>query len=289
MIELRRHIMSIKTDIEDDSLFYIESLEDGNEILLDDSTWMGTNIGHFFYSLNKNSWNPLPASVILNKNRKIYFTSSGENLQKNSSNSKPLFKSSLQVNIGGDIKGLLFPNNSPQKYGCMCLFLNCKIVNADKLVLPIVGNPYYFERMFYNCVLLEYAPEIPTECTTAQYMYRNMFNGCERLIKPPSYIGSGCMYCSHEGMFENCKSMTESPVITINYSTYSFRRMFKNCESLSKITCINSGNNSVASAFTDWVLGVPTTGLFLKRKGVEWSVGTNGIPDGWIIKDYEQQ
>lgn len=43
MIELRRHIMSIKTDIEDDSLFYIESLEDGNEILLDDSTYLDGN------------------------------------------------------------------------------------------------------------------------------------------------------------------------------------------------------------------------------------------------------
>lgn len=256
--------------------------------MLDDSTWMGTNADKFFYSLNKISWNVLPTSIIINKNRRVYFTSNGENLQKNSSDSKPLFQSTLQVNIGGDIKGLLFPNNSPQTYGCMYLFSNCKIVNADKLVLPIASVMYYFNSMFYNCVLLEYAPEIPTECGGAQYMYASMFAGCERLIKPPSHIGKRCLYESHKGMFANCKSMTYSPVIKIDYSTYSFVNMFKNCESLSKITCINSGNSVSTSSFKDWVLGVSPTGTFLKRKGVEWSIGTDGIPDGWVIKDYEQ-
>ena len=80
------------------------------------------------------------------------------------------------------------------------------------------------------------------------------------------------------------------PAPALKPQCYSY--MFRDCSSLDEIVCLaadTSGGNNPESdnfmALEGWVVGVRSSGIFVKKAGVSWPVGTSGIPEGWTIRN----
>jgi len=86
-------------------------------------------------------------------------------------------------------------------------------------------------------------------------------------------------------MFENCTSMTESPILPASkFKMYCYLRMFNGCTNLSKVTCLASDrlNRFYTNATMDWLENVANSGEFTQKSGYSlWETGKSGIPNGW--------
>ena len=89
-----------------------------------------------------------------------------------------------------------------------------------------------FGNMFYNCLSLTHAPELPA--TELVYgCYSGMFNGCRNLTHAPALPATTLMSMCYHQMFANCLSLThapELPATTLANSCYS--GMFAGCRKL---------------------------------------------------------
>ena len=92
---------------------------------------------------------------------------------------------------------------------------------------------------------------------TNDIFFGNMFNNCQKLLKAP-----------------------ELPVETLTDRCY--KGMFSECTSLNYIKCLATDISAVECT-NNWVSGVSPTGTFVKKAGVNWPTGVNGIPSGWTV------
>jgi len=96
----------------------------------------------------------------------------------------------------------------------------------------------------------------------------------------PQVSGVNAFYA---GEFMNFTGLETAPVLfTKVLKENEYRRLFSGCTNLNYIKCL--ATDISASGCTDnWVSGVAPLGLFVKAKGMnDWTVGENGIPNGWI-------
>lgn len=194
-------------------------------------------------------------------------------------------------------------------YCCNEMFKDCTKLKSVTETLPATAmrNSCY-SSMFKNCTSLTKAPKILAEDSDSSCFY-SMFEGCSSLKEVPEmtlYVGStwACF-----NMFKNCTSLTEvpitfnirqtassgcneafygctslekSPTIIGTFAETCMQQMFLNCSKLNYIKCLCSGYKP-ATATNNWVYGVSPTGTFVKKTGVDWEIGDNGIPNGWEI------
>lgn len=68
-----------------------------------------------------------------------------------------------------------------------------------------------------------------------------------------------------------------------------YRTMFGGCSNLTYIKCLveDLGQSLSSNPFLSWVGNVSPTGTFVKKAGVEWPTGWNGIPEGWTVEEVE--
>lgn len=117
------------------------------------------------------------------------------------------------------------------------------------------------------------------------YGYHGMFSNQLFMTKPPiihmkNVESHGCFY-----MFYSCTSLVNAPELHATTLTDScYESMFNGCSSLSKITCY-AENINARYCIDYWVRGVNNTGVFNKRRGVEWPTGVNGIPENWTVNE----
>lgn len=144
---------------------------------------------------------------------------------------------------------------------------------------------YGLPRLFSGCTKLQSAENLvlPTRNVTKNG-YKEMFKGCTSLTKPPKELPATSLdsYC-YESMFSGCTAMTESPVLSARSAVIgAYNYMFKDCSSLSKITC---NLEEWYSKYTvDWVNGVAANGTFYKNPiNSSWTRGVDAVPVGWTI------
>lgn len=110
---------------------------------------------------------------------------------------------------------------------------NTKLINADKLFLPIVTTPSFcFGRMFYKCTSLTTTPALPAT-TLATECYYYMFNGCTSLVEAPELPATTLVTECYRGMFNGCTALTKAPELpatTLANACYYY--MFNGCTSL---------------------------------------------------------
>lgn len=101
----------------------------------------------------------------------------------------------------------------------------------------------------------------------------------EHLILPATTLVDNC----YSSMFFYCKSLTTAPELpATTLAKYCYENMFFGCYSLNYIKCLAT-DISAGHCF-EWVVNVPqTVGTFVKKAGVVWPTGDNGIPNGWTI------
>lgn len=164
------------------------------------------------------------------------------------------------------------------------MFKNCiSLTTAPELPATTLDYGAYGD-MFCGCTSLTTAPDLPAT-TIEEDCYMYMFKGCTSLTTAPERLPATTMYTyCYYGMFQGCISLTtapELPATTLKSGCYG--AMFQDCTNLNYIKCLSTGSGRW---YTDsWVEGVAAAGTFVKKSGVSWGEGNDGIPSGWEIQE----
>ena len=114
------------------------------------------------------------------------------------------------------------------------------------------------------------------------------------LLLPATKLSNYC----YRAMFFNCSGLTAGPVLPATELTKGcYASMFEGCRSLKSITCLatsiyTDSSRPIDNSLSDWVEDVPSTGSFYINPGLDttdptpWTLGTNGIPEGWTVQQY---
>lgn len=208
-------------------------------------------------------------------------------------NNNCYFETSTQCKVYGNIMSLVDETNYAscteltEDFAFWSLFENCKITDASDLVLPAINlstGCYY--GLFQGCTSITAAPALPATNMSAN-CYFSMFQGCTSLTTAPDLpsdnLANGCYF----SMFNGCTSLTTAPDLpakTLIENCYGL--MFYGCTNLNAITCLAT-NIGAENCTLNWVQGVAATGTFFKDAGTTWSLGADGIPYSWTVKDYK--
>lgn len=270
-----------------------------------------------YYSTDKTNWTLWDFSTITLQNvgDKVYFYGDNPN-GVSSSEGYSIFRTTKNVACSGDIMTLLNVNGGyviPNNNCFSKLFAHSKITTPPELpattlteycyddmfmwcfylttapVLPATTVPHYaYSSMFYQCTSLTVAPELPATTLSTQ-CYSRMFEKCSNLTTAPSVLPATTLAnACYENMFYDCTSLTTAPLLpatTLVQSCYVY--MFYNCTSLNNITCL--ATNITANHCTlEWMNNVSATGTFTKSPNMSsWTTGSDGIPSGWTVQDYQ--
>ena len=60
--------------------------------------------------------------------------------------------------------------------------------------------------------------------------------------------------------------------------------MFIVCPKLNYVKCLATSGINQNNSTTSFIGGA-STGTFVKKAGVTWPTGTNGIPSGWTVEE----
>lgn len=111
--------------------------------------------------------------------------------------------------------------------------LNNLIQDPVTFEAPLAIDKYCFTYMFYNCVRLIEAPELPAMAVN-RYAYGYMFYGCVNLTKAPSILpmNTASEYCCTY-MFYNCRELLVPPVLQAEFVELNcYASMFMQCYKL---------------------------------------------------------
>lgn len=147
------------------------------------------------------------------------------------------------------------------------------------------------EYMYANCANLTKVMNLSNirKIDSANHMYSNCTSLTEvsdnnnvNEINDCQYMYSGCTNLK-TGMDLSKVKVIKKPMYS--WITNGFCNMYNNCSKLEEII---APNISVwdTNKFTNWVKGVAANGTFYKPKGLEIPTGNNGIPTGWVVKEY---
>jgi len=90
-------------------------------------------------------------------------------------------------------------------------------------------------------------------------------------------------------MFAECRALSTAPILpAATLVDSSYLRMFRNCEQLNYVKCLAT-DISATDCLSHWMAYVPSTGTFVKAKGVEYPTGSSGIPEGWTVEEVEPE
>lgn len=149
-----------------------------------------------------------------------------------------------------------------------------------------------YRLMFFKCVNLTRAPELPAETFlggpyssigTPAPPYGMMFMNCVNLNQGPSILPAlSVPMFTYWRMFDWCISLEASPVLPASApENYAYMHMFYSCLSLKQITCYATSNLGANGATYNWVENVPAGGTFISDPSASWPSGDHGIPAGW--------
>ena len=163
------------------------------------------------------------------------------------------------------------------------MFYGCKsLTAAPELPATTLADSCYY-GMFYGCTSLTEAPSLPST-ELAEFCYGFMFNGCSNLTEAPELPAATLTTNCYREMFRSCTSLVNAPELLAKTLTPGcYYSMFYGCWNMNRITMLAT-NISASECMTYWVLGVATSGTFIKNIEAEWeSVGSSGVPSGWEI------
>lgn len=168
------------------------------------------------------------------------------------------------------------------------MFAGSKIVDASGLQMSFQQLAHLCcSEMFKNCKELLLPPELPTIAISTN-CYESMFYGCSAMTTTPSTLPASVLFNScYSQMFRSCTNITTAPVlpaITLVRACYYY--MFASCSKINYIKAMFTSDPASASINTSgWVIGVATSGTFVKNAAATWTTtGNNGVPTGWTVE-----
>ena len=257
------------------------------------------NIGrrdNFFYSLDRGqTWIQSNGAINVSSGDTISFKWVMDAVEPGviSYYASPIKNNTIKFNAYGNFLSMVFGDDFKVSDASILnmttldgLFEGCTgLIDASNLVLSAtqLGHSSY-SNMFSGCISLVAAPKLPA-MNLGHACYMGMFYGCTSLTQAPELPAMNLEGQCYWNMFENCTSLKTAPDLpatTIGDTCYWF--MFKGCSSLNYIKCLSAGGPGVYAR--EWVDGVAPRGVFVKNPAHRnWTIGINGIPEGWIVVD----
>ena len=191
-----------------------------------------------------------------------------------------LFYNCISLKKGPDL-----PAKALADYCYRNMFFGCSsLESAPKLPATSLAK-YCYSMMFCLCSSLKSAPALPAT-TMANYCYSNMFQSCTSLTTAPELPATTLAAYCYSNMFQDCSSLTNAPTLpATTLAIYCYNKMFYGCTNLSSITCLAT-DISASNCLQNWVNNVKSSGTFTKDSSMSsWPRGTNGIPQGWTVKN----
>ena len=262
---------------------------------LEDGTFSFSGEGLSYSLDNGTSWTALNAG-----NSTPTITAGSKILWKGdykgtSSSNYSRFSSTGKFNVSGNIMSLTYGDDFKDKtdltgsnYCFRGLFVMCsKLVDASNLILPattLASNCYI--GMFVRCTSLTTAPKVLPATTLADYCYHSMFNYCTSLTTAPELPATTLANSCYNNMFYSCTKLTSSPELpATELADNCYSGMFRGCTNLNYIKALFTTDPGTGDYTTDWVIGVASTGTFVKNADATWEVtGNNGVPTGWNVE-----
>ena len=163
------------------------------------------------------------------------------------------------------------------------MFRNCTSLTTAPSILPATTlASQCYSTMFAGCTSLTTAPALPAT-TLAKSCYQQMFYRCTSLTTAPALPATDLVISCYKHMFQDCASLTTAPVLpATTLAIQCYYGMFRGCSSLNYIKCLAT-DISASKCTLIWVTDVAETGTFIKKQGITWEEGINGIPNGWIV------
>lgn len=192
-----------------------------------------------------------------------------------------MFHGCSSLNFTPDLKATEVPSS-----GYCGMFEFCTKLTTTPRVFARNLSDYCYMQMFMGCTSLTETTELPVTELYHQ-CYSNMFSGCTSLTTAPELPATTMARWCYSHMFGNCTSLTtapELPATTLENNCY--RSMFAGCSSLNYVKCL-ADTLEPENAFTNWLTGVSSSGTFVKKRGIEWSSGYYGIPEGWEVEEVD--
>ena len=294
---------------EQETPLYIELVNSSDTVPLQVISSKPTLSKNLYYSYDKYTWtlytaeNSPSSSITLNSsNPRVYFKAASDGQWNSTSDSDYFYfrkdpnASDVSVRVGGNVFSLENTNfrdviNPRGTYSFLRLFYNFTcLTDASKLFLGSNASTltsYCYSKMFYGCTSLTSVPWL-LPITLASYCYQYMFYNCSSIVNVPSNLLPATTLASfcYNYMFYGCTSLTAAPDLLAAYGVDQYRYMFYNCSSLSYIKC-GTYTRISQSGILNWVHGVAASGTFVKEsRQVDYSIGDNGIPEGWTVVEY---
>ena len=261
-MDRRRGILNAQHEGSDYSSNYltIEALQDGLTAKL------SVNACEYCVDGDGN-WKTLSAGTATESINTGHTLSFRGNLTPTSSKGIGTFTVNKNFNLKGNVMSMLFGDAGKNNYS-------------------LSGKDYAFQKLFYACSTLKTVSSNFLSATIlSPWCYSSMFDGCSSLTIAPELPATTLAKYCYNYMFYNCTSLTTAPVLrATTLAEYCYACMFYGCSRLNYIEMLAT-NISATSCLTNWVVGVATTGTFVKNVNATWNViGNNGVPTGWIIQ-----
>ena len=163
------------------------------------------------------------------------------------------------------------------------MFQNCTSLTTAPTISATTLATSCFMNMFKGCTALTTPPTLPAT-TMASYCYNKMFSGCTSLATAPALPAETLAEYCYSRMFESCTSLTSAPDLpAASLVSNCYDYMFIYCSNLNYVRCLAVSASKIK--FSSWLSGVATTGTFVKKEGVNYYSGDNGIPSGWTVQE----
>lgn len=133
---------------------------------------------------------------------------------------------------------------------------------------------------------------LPATYTFCQLFKTSGIVSAEHLILPAMTLTDSC----YRAMFSKAYRLKISPIFPAkNLTMECYKYMFENCTGLKKITCLaetglDTSDTGSINSFTTYTSGtiLQAHGVFIKSANATWTTGKNGIPSGWVVKNYTE-
>lgn len=193
------------------------------------------------------------------------------------------------IHVGGNIMSLLYKDS---------------FWKEDETPNNTIPNDYCFYRLFYqnnirSClggpgswiddkqqVHALYPLRLPATVLTL-HCYENMFGSTRQLKEGPLILPALTLkkWC-YQNMF-NGSSIDKAPLLPAPVLVdYCYYMMFLWCNTLNYIKTY-ANNISATGCMISWLQSTSSTGTFVKKRGVTYPTGTDGIPSGWTVEEID--
>ena len=226
------------------------------------------------------------------------------------------------MNCSGLTKSPVLPAAAIPARAYYSMFEGCTTLETPPALPATSLGATSYSRMFFGCSALGSIPSFPSDPVSWQgdstcYM---MFQSCSSIdtIATPLFSGTltlrkGCFqdmfaHCTslanipdgllpattlavdcYRGMFQYT-GLTRAPFLLVETLSWSncYRYMFYGCTKLAYIKCLASNpGTTYTQNFTGGNVGTGASGTktFVKKAGVSWPSGADGIPTGWTVDE----